>query len=218
MRGSQKPTPITPMFDLFVGITSMVNLLVLYYGALRFNSSLGQLYAHNSFRYFVLYVTFTIGTSVLFGVNMVQFVSQWRRYGLRQPFHTSGGGIGALLGLIASSCPVCGSTALSLLGIVGGLSSLPFQGLEIKALSLGFMVGSVLYSSWRLRNQQCSDDTCPVVLDEAFKKPTFTAFAPLIALTLFVSVTGWTLFKTDSINSPTTLQASYMCAGAEVNH
>lgn len=46
---------------------------------------------------------------------------------------------GLLAGVVSMGCPTCGSFALSLLGVTGGLSIFPFQGLEVKLLSLGLI-------------------------------------------------------------------------------
>ncbi|MGE5042007.1 MAG: hypothetical protein ACM3IJ_03830 [Candidatus Levyibacteriota bacterium] len=211
-KANVETTKKTKLLYVAVGITSSVSLIAVYYGILRINSSLGLLYAHNSFTYFILYVVLTIGTSVLFGVSTAQFVFQWRRYGLRRIFHHGSGGIGALVGLIASSCPVCGSAFLSAAGIAGGLSSLPFQGLEVKTLSFLLVAGSVLYSSWWLRRKGCTDTSCPPELDDSIRKPSYIVFMPFLVIILFFSALGWNLYQTDIIRSPSALQSSYVCS------
>lgn len=47
-------------------------------------------------------------------------------------------------GLIASGCPSCGIPLLGLIGFPLGLSFLPFQGLEVKVLSI-FFLGLSIY-------------------------------------------------------------------------
>lgn len=202
---------VTRLFYFSVGLAATLGLLVIYYWTLRANSSLGLLYAHNSLSYFILYIALTTGTSLLFGVSTVQFVYQWRHYGLSRIFRHGSGGVGALVGIIASSCPVCGSAVLSVAGIVGGLSSLPFQGLEMKALSFFMVGGSVLYSSSWLRRKGCSTKSCPPELDDSLRKTEYVAFAPVLFVILFLSFAGWNMFSTDIINSPKALQASYSC-------
>lgn len=207
----KKTINVTRSFYFFIGLAAALSLLVIYYWSLRANSSLGLLYAHNSLTYFILYIALTLGTSLLFGFSTVQFVYQWRHYGLSRIFHHGSGGIGALVGIIASSCPVCGSAALSVTGIVGGLSSLPFQGLEIRALPFFIVGGSVLYSSWWLRRKGCFTNSCPPELDDSLKKTECIAFAPVLFVILFLSFAGWNMFRTDTINSPKALPASYSC-------
>lgn len=60
--------------------------------------------------------------------------------------------IGANMGGLAAAmfgmgCPVCGAFLLSLFGVAGGLTVFPLQGLELKFLALGLLVGSTVYAA-----------------------------------------------------------------------
>jgi hypothetical protein len=50
---------------------------------------------------------------------------------------------GTIAGLAASACPTCGAPLLALFGAPLGLMALPFQGLEIKVLSVLLLLLSV---------------------------------------------------------------------------
>lgn len=201
----------TKFFYVLIGITAALILLVIYYAVLRQNSSLGLLYAHNSLTYFIWYISLTVGTSILFGVNAALLTYQWRRYGLRRLTHFGSGGVGALIGLLASTCPVCGSAFISFIGIVGSLSSLPFQGLEVKALSFLLVGGSAWYSLRLLLRKGCFGNTCPPEMDDSLKKPVIYALAPTLTIILLVSLVGWKIFATDTIRFPEKLPARYAC-------
>lgn len=61
------------------------------------------------------------------------------------------GGAG-LLGLVTTGCSSCGFSLLSLVGLGGALSFLPFHGMEIHILALLALVGSAFYMLKQLRN------------------------------------------------------------------
>ncbi|OGY49555.1 MAG: hypothetical protein A3B89_01745 [Candidatus Buchananbacteria bacterium RIFCSPHIGHO2_02_FULL_40_13] len=66
---------------------------------------------------------------------------------------------GALTGLIASGCPTCGAPLLALMGWPLGLFALPFYGLELKVLSVIFLLLAIFLISKNIRNNltdQCS--------------------------------------------------------------
>jgi len=72
---------------------------------------------------------------------------------------------GMISGIAASGCPTCGSPILGLIGIPFGLASLPLQGIEVKALSVIFMLLSVYYISKNIeKNLACERNTQSVNL------------------------------------------------------
>jgi hypothetical protein len=108
----------------------------------------------------------------------------------------SGSSIGAVIGIFASACPICGSTILSLIGIAGGLSSFPFQGLELKTASLAIM----LVSLWLLlkdMNNACNDKNCPLPRDQKMSPQShpilFGTMMSFVALLLI----AWKMMQTD---------------------
>ncbi len=50
---------------------------------------------------------------------------------------------GTIAGVVAAACPTCGAPLLALVGAPLGLMALPFQGLEIKVLSILLLLLSV---------------------------------------------------------------------------
>lgn len=190
------------LFYVLIGVAAALGLWTFSYLILRMNSSLGLLSVHNPKPYFELYLILTIATSILFGINTSLFFYQWRKYGVPNVFSQGGSsGVGAILGLLASSCPVCGVTMLSMLGVVGGLSTLPFNGLELKTLSLLLIGGSVIYSYWWLQKNQCSSANCPIEKDDSLKRPTLAFAAIVLTISLF-SYINWNMLKTDQILTP----------------
>lgn len=57
------------------------------------------------------------------------------------------GTIGTGIGIIASGCPSCGVPLLGLVGLPFGLASLPFRGIELKIMSIIFLLISIHYIS-----------------------------------------------------------------------
>lgn len=202
----------TTLFYGLLGLVAILGMTLLNYWTLKLNSSLGKLYTHTSLSYFSLYIFFTIATALVFGANVMLLAYQSRRYGFKNLMPQGSTGIGVLLGIFASSCPVCGSTLLSVIGIFSGLSSLPFQGLEIKAVSLLLIIGSSVYSLYRLNRTLCTDGVCPIKQDDALRPSERILFAPItLAIVIFVFI-GWHWYSIDSIHSPAVLQSNYSCS------
>ncbi|MFN4212733.1 MAG: hypothetical protein ACK4FL_02085 [Microgenomates group bacterium] len=58
--------------------------------------------------------------------------------------------IGVFLSLISVGCAVCGGFLLPVLGIAASLTAFPFQGLEIKVLSIGLLLFSLREMSFKI--------------------------------------------------------------------
>lgn len=99
--------------------------------------------------YFGVYWITTLLTIALFGVAAALLVWLWRR-SLLSKGGLGAGGLGGLVGAFAAACPMCGAFLFSLLGVAGGLSLFPLQGLELKFLSLVLMAGSVAFAAQRV--------------------------------------------------------------------
>lgn len=86
----------------------------------------------------------SLAISALFGIYISLFV--FRRDLIKDSKNTkpilSGIG-GTITGVIAAACPTCGAPLLALFGAPLALMSLPFQGLEIKVLSILLLFLSV---------------------------------------------------------------------------
>lgn len=94
----------------------------------------------------VVSFAFSVGISMFSGV----YAAVWRlrRDIIKQRKKSTGavlGAGGALGGILAAGCPTCGAPLLALFGAPLALMSLPFAGLEIKALGL-VLIGLSIYS------------------------------------------------------------------------
>jgi len=192
---------LTGFFYLTIGLAASLILALIFYLALRIDSSISSLIDNTSSApvYLWLYAFFTFGTIILFGFNVVLFVHRFRKFGLPKLRGQASTGLGSLVGVLASACPVCGSTLLSFLGVAGGLSAFPLQGLELKALSFGLMAIPVLLLRRDLKQLECGDAACPVPQDYSFKesdKPWLKVMLALIFATLLV---GWNMLRTEPI-------------------
>ncbi len=179
------------------GVVAILGFLVAEYTVLRTNSSLLGLYRHTltNPEYFWGYTILTLSTTILFAVVSGISLYRWHLYGLSLKSIFSGG-LGSALALVTSSCPVCGSTLLSTLGIAGSLYSLPFQGLELKVVSLLLLLFSLylLFSSKNPFGKKSEESVCPVPKQLQLNQ-TLVAFL-MTALILF-SFAGYNLLRTD---------------------
>ncbi len=96
------------------------------------------------------------------------------------------GGLSSLFALVGAGCPVCGSALFSLIGASFSIGILPFQGIELKVLSLGV----ALYGVTKVLDKQSAPQCCSTPSKQATKEevPSFALYAmlALLPLTLFV--------------------------------
>lgn len=182
-----------------LGIVSSLGLFLLFYWSLRLNASIDNL-IRNFYGvpfYFWPYVIFTIGTLILFGLNVPLLVYRWRKYGFPKLTKQAGGGLGATIGVFASACPVCGSTLLSAIGVAGGLTVFPFQGLELKALSFGLMLVPFWSTTNELKLFAKGGKECPIPKDPSLKRHERPILLFLILLIFILLVLSLKMLKTD---------------------
>lgn len=201
---------LTKAFYISIGVAASSALFLVFYWSLRLNASIANLinnYAQDLPLYFWPYVILTLGAIVLFGVNVSLFVYRSRKFGLprlnfRKGENISGQaatGLGSLIGVFASACPVCGSTLLSAIGIAGGLTAFPLGGLELKAVSLGLLVLPIWLTVRDVKRKEgeCQEGICPPPSDHSFRekdKPWLQSTLALIFIFVFV---GFNMLKTD---------------------
>src|SRR3989344_9136263 len=132
---------LTAFFYGLIGLASSLALFLIFYWSLSLNSSIYSLINNTKSEpvYLWSYAILTFGTIILFGINAALFIYRLRKFGLPKLKVAGGTGLGALVGIAASACPVCGSVLLSAIGIAGGLAVFPLQGLELKAISFCLM-------------------------------------------------------------------------------
>lgn len=148
---------LTALFYGSIGLVASLGLFLIFYLSLSLNSSILSFLNNTKSQpvYLWTYVILTFGTIILFGINVSLLIYRWRKYGFPKLKTQSGTGLGAIIGVAASACPVCGSLLLSAIGITGGLAVFPLQGLELKALSFGFMALPIWLTARELKTLSC---------------------------------------------------------------
>ncbi|MDZ7586567.1 MAG: hypothetical protein U0946_02330, partial [Patescibacteria group bacterium] len=184
-----------------IWVAASLFLFLIFYWSLSLNSSIYSFINNTKSEpvYLWSYMLLTLGTIFLFGVNAVLFVYRWRKFGPPRLKVQGGSGLGALVGVAASACPICGSVLLSAIGIAGGLAAFPLQGLELKALSFGLMALPVWLTTRELKILSCGGENCPIPHSTSFRtkdKPYLLAAFSLIAV---LAVIGWNMLKSDPI-------------------
>jgi len=150
----QQNLMLNKLFYILIGIIASLFLTIVFYYALSLDSSIYTLIQNtkNAPLYLFFYGFFTFGAIVLFGINISFFTYKWINFNFLKLKTQTGNGLGIVTGIFASACPICGSTLLSLIGITSGLAAFPFQGLELKALSFGFMALPLIFSKKEFAN------------------------------------------------------------------
>lgn len=200
---------LTKLFYGLVGIASSLAFFLILYWVLRIDSAITNVITntYSTPLYFWPYVILTLGAIALFGVNVSLLVYRWRKFGPPRWKTEAGGGVGMIFGIAASACPVCGSTLLSAIGIAGGLAAFPLGGLELKALSFGFLILPL----WLIRKKpECGDNACPLPKDHSFKEADRPWLFALLALTIVLSLISWNWLKTEPIIAKALAQNSIL--------
>ena len=192
---------LTALFYSSIGLVASLALFLIFYWSLSLNSSIYSLINNTKSEpvYLWSYAILTFGTIILFGINAALFIYRLRKFGLPKLKVAGGTGLGTLVGIAASACPVCGSVLLSAIGIAGGLAAFPLQGLELKALSFGLMAIPVWLTTRELKTLSCGNESCPTPRPTSFRakdKPYLIASLALVTVLILI---GWNMLKTDPI-------------------
>lgn len=112
-----------------------------------------------SIPYAIAYALTTVAIILFSGVSAATAIWLYRHSKLGRSkglWANAGGFSAAMLGM---GCPICGAFLLSAIGIAGGLAVFPLQGLELKFVSLGLLVGSTYYAARKVpaKGQVCED-------------------------------------------------------------
>ena len=194
---------LTKLFYGLIGIASSLVFFLVLYWVLRLDSAITNVITNTYATplYFWPYVILTFGAIILFGVNVSLFVYRWRKFGPPKLKTESGTGLGSLVGIAASACPVCGSTLLSAIGIAGGLAAFPLGGLELKALSFGFLALPVWFIRKDLKKLEadCASGVCPTPKDHSFKETDRPWLLGIFAVVIILSLVGWNMLKAEPI-------------------
>ena len=193
----------TGLFYGAIGTAASLAFFLVLYWSLRIDSSIASLIGNTYSKplYFWPYMILTLGAIVLFGINVSLFVYRWRKFGPPKLKTESGTGLGSIVGIAASACPICGSTILATIGIAGGLAAFPLGGLELKALSVGLLALPI----WLVRRDlkklesDCRNGLCPEPQDHSFKEKDLQWLRVTSALVILLIVVGWNMLKTDPV-------------------
>lgn len=143
-----------PIF-VVLSLSLTLNLLALYYFLLYKITTFEVFWASNMAWYNWLSVISTVLISFLFGVAISFLFWQWQEKKENIVSHGSNSLIASFLGAISTGCPVCGALLASAIGIGGGLAAFPFQGLEVKFISLGLLGFAVFSSAKSITTKTC---------------------------------------------------------------
>lgn len=216
MKHQRHTKTLTYLYYGAIGSIASLLLLLAFYWSLSRTSNLALLFDHPySIPYYAsLSVALTLGICIAFGVNIAFMVYRWRVYG--SPFsvkNSTSSGAGAFLGLVASACPICGTTILSAIGVVGGLSVLPFQGLELKIVSFALMLLPLLFM-WRdMKKELCTSEVCVKPHDHFVKPSELRYVYATIGGVLIACVVSFSFLLNDPLFTNEVSAAGYMCPG-----
>jgi hypothetical protein len=215
MKHQRHTKSLTYLYYGAIGSIASLILLLAFYWSLSRTSNLALLFDHPySIPYYAsLSVALTLGICIAFGVNVAFMVYRWRVYG--SPFsiqNSTSSGAGAFLGLVASACPICGTTILSAIGVVGGLSVLPFQGLELKTISLALMV-IPLWFLWKDTRKDCTSNACAVKQDHYIRPSELRYLLAAFASFGIILAVSMTIVSSDPLFTNDVSAAGYMCPG-----
>ena len=142
-------------FYIILGLGLTFGLLAVYYTLLYKVTTFEVFLSSNGAVYNWLSLGMTIGISLLFGIAISFLVWQWQERKENNAGHAGNTILASFLGAISIGCPVCGAFLGSILGISGGLMAFPFQGLEIKAISIGLLGWAVSTSAKSIATKVC---------------------------------------------------------------
>ncbi len=185
-------------FYILLSAVFALGFITLSYIVLRMDSSLGTVYMMTSRLYFYAYVFITIVSGIFFGINASFFMYQWQKFGIKNLFKQSGTGLSAVLGIVASSCPVCGGTVLSLLAALSGLPFLTTAGLELKIISFIFILIATFFAYRETFKKSSGSDLCPVPLRSSYQNTPKLFIPAVLFLVVFVAI-DVQLWSSDSL-------------------
>lgn len=182
-----------------IGVNAGLALFLVYYWLLLQTSTLTAFYYNTRVDtvYMWTYISTTVATVVLFGVNVALAVYLFRRTKRLTMKDQSGTIMGGAVGAFATACPVCGVFLLSLIGVTGGLAALPFNGLELKVGSLALIILSLWLIARRIKHPLCKDGTCPAPETARFTKEDASFLFALIFLLAVLLWTGWKMLQVE---------------------
>ncbi len=136
------------------GILFSLNAVIRNYSLLRENFSFSLLFALIG----GLKTSFTATSFILLVVLSVLggMVLTFSLFVLKKQTASASASLPGIFGaLLAPACPTCALGVVSIFGIGGLLTFLPFKGLEFSFLALALLVGSLVYLSGKISAKTC---------------------------------------------------------------
>jgi hypothetical protein len=130
-----------------LALSLSINLALFYYLVFLQTTTLTVFFLSNNAFYNWTAILLTLVNSLFFGIAVSLTILAWKKRKMLASASTGNSLLGAVFGVISTSCPVCGSVLLPVLGIAGSLAAFPLQGLEIKALSIFLLALAINESS-----------------------------------------------------------------------
>ncbi len=191
----------TVLFYSVIGIVFSLSYFLVLYWSLSLDSSITMLIETTKDQplYLWTYILLTVLAVILFGINISTLVYRWRRFGPPSLKTQGGAGLGSFVGFIASSCPICGSTVLAALGVIGGVTAFPLAGLELKALSVLLLIFSLWIMRRDMRKMNCGEISCPTPKNASFKKTERPWLVGLIGLLLVLFFASYQMLRTEPV-------------------
>ena len=124
------------IFQTLVGDYSLTYKLTLTFNLLE-----GSFTAFSKIDFILL-----ILTSILVGLNILLIAKTIIKIGAQKGKLSISVGGSAILGIVVAGCSSCGFSALSLLGIAGALSFIPFGAIGLHLLAIFLLLISLIYS------------------------------------------------------------------------
>lgn len=107
----------------------------------------------------VISLLFSLIIAILFGVYLSLLFFRRDVVKARAAANKAVSSVGTVSGIVAAGCPACGAPLLGFLGFPLGLFSLPFRGIELKFLSIIFLIlGIFLIFKNIKKNLVCATD------------------------------------------------------------
>ena len=139
-----------------IGIISGISLGILYY-FLTLEMALTHLTTEIELlpMYMAASITLTVIVAVLAGINIALVAYNIKTQRNKNMKNGTSAILGGALTAFTPGCPACTTSLSAVLGIVGGLTIFPLQGLELKIVSIGALTFSIWWAMRNINNATC---------------------------------------------------------------
>lgn len=149
MHAALKKVFAKPSF-VFLAIFILITFLLIDYFLLTRSTSWKSFIQDNNPIYTMLAIVLSIVNNIFIAIVLTTIVYMFEK--IKQKTHTevANSTIGIFLSLVSVGCAVCGGFLLPIFGIAASLTAFPFQGLEIRTLSILLLLYSFSILSLRI--------------------------------------------------------------------